>query len=283
MALLEIENLSFSYPAQENTALKDLLCSIDSGEFVGIIGRNGSGKSSFCYSLAGVIPHLLQGIFQGEVRVAGVANSIRTVSEIAGDLGLVLQMPESQLSGVRDTVFEEVAFGLENQGVAREKMIARVEEVLENLDLTKHATSSPFQLSGGEQQRVALASVLVRAPQILVLDEPTTFLDPKSSVKLFEILNGLKRLGKTIVIVEQKVELLAQYCSRILVFDQGRIQLDGTVDKVLSSAQILEFGLARTRYTEVADLVQRSGLLSKSTALPCSLEGVVKALVACNK
>lgn len=283
MVQLETELLTYQYPASDKPALHEVSIKIPPGEFVAVIGANNSGKSTLCYAIAGVVPHLYHGKMEGRVLIDGSDNKNKTVSEIARHVGLVLQAPGSQMSGVRYTVFEEVAFGLENRGVAREQMQERVETVLALIGLENYATHSPFHLSGGQQQRLALATVLAVDPAILVLDEPTTFLDPQGAKLVFDILRQLQQQGKTIVITEQRLDQIAEYADRVLAFDKGHLVMDGIPRKVLTSPVMHSINLNWTRYTQVADLARRKGLWTIDLPLPASLSETVDELSHCRK
>ncbi|MFT5701803.1 MAG: energy-coupling factor transport system ATP-binding protein [Desulforhopalus sp.] len=278
MVMIETDLLTYQYPGSEKPALQEVSLSIPAGQFVAVIGANNSGKSTLCYALTGVVPHLYHGKMKGRVLIDGTDNREKTVSEIACNVGLVLQVPGSQMSGVRYTVFEEVAFGLENQGVIREKMQERVETVLALIGLEEYATRSPFHLSGGQQQRLALATVLAVDPAILVLDEPTTFLDPQGTKLVFDILRQLQQQGKTIIIAEQKLDLIAEYADRVLAFDKGQLVLDGSPREVLTSPVMRSIKLNGTRYTQVAELLRQKGLWSVDLPLPASLSEAVDGL-----
>jgi energy-coupling factor transporter ATP-binding protein EcfA2 len=283
MVQLETDLLTYQYPGSGKPALHEVSIRIAAGEFVAIIGANNSGKSTLCYALAGVVPHLYHGGMEGRVLIDGADNKDKTVSEIARHVGLVLQVPGSQMSGVRYTVFEEVAFGLENRGVAREQMQERVETVLALIGLEKYATRSPFHLSGGQQQRLALATVLAIDPAILVLDEPTTFLDPLGAKLVFDILRQLQQQGKTIVIAEQRLDLIAEYADRVFAFDKGHLVMDGIPREVLTSPVMRSINLNWTRYAQVADLARQKGLLPIGLPLPASLSETVDELSHCRK
>jgi energy-coupling factor transporter ATP-binding protein EcfA2 len=278
MIQLEIDQLTYHYPGSESPALHEVSIKIDRGEFVAITGANNSGKSTLCYALAGVIPHLYHGRIEGQVLIGGQDNKDKTVSEIARHVGLVLQIPGSQMSGVRYTVFEEVAFGLENRGVPREQMLERVQTILALFGLEEHATRSPFHLSGGQQQRLALATVLAVDPAIIVLDEPTTFLDPQGAKLVFEILHKLQQQGKTIIIAEQRLDMIAHYADRVLAFDKARLVLDGSPREVLTSAVLPDIKLKYTRYTQVAQVLRQKGLWPEKLPLPASLTETVDGL-----
>lgn len=269
-------SLTYSYPGTEQPALNNVTVQIGAGEFIALIGANKSGKSTFCYALAGVVPHLYHGELKGDVLIAGTNNKQRSISEIALHVGLVLQRPESQMSGIRYTVFEEVAFGLENRGISREKMIEKVTTVLSLLGLESVANHSPFELSGGQQQRLALATVFALDPDIIILDEPTTFLDPQGAELVFESLSQMQQQGKTIVIAEQRLDLIAHYADRVLAFDNGNLVRDGRPQEVLTSSTMQKIQLDWTRYTQVADLARKRGLLQESQPLPASLGQTVK-------
>jgi len=283
MNQIEISQLTYHYPGAEKAALDEVSLKISAGEFVAVIGANNSGKSTFCLAITGVVPHLYHGGMKGKVLIDGKDNESRTVSEIGLDAGLVLQMPVSQISGVRCTVFEEVAFGLENRGVAREEICSRVEYVLALLGLERFASRSPFQLSGGQQQRLALATVLAVDPSIIVLDEPTTFLDPQGARLVFKILQQLQLQGKTIVLAEQRLDLIAEYADRVLALDAGRLVIDGSPREVLTSPLMERVKLSRTRYTRVAELLCQRGIWPAELLLPASLAETIAGVTECRK
>lgn len=275
MTQIFTDRLTYRYSESEKPALHEVSIKIHPGEFVAIIGANNSGKSTLCYSLAGVVPHLYQGKMEGRVFIGGTDNKDRSVSEIAQHVGLVLQVPISQMSRVRFTVFEEVAFGLENRGVPREKILERVKAVLALIGLQNVATHSPFELSGGQQQRLALATVLTVDPTILVLDEPTTFLDPQGAELVFDILRQLQQQGKTIIIAEQRLDLIAEYADRVIAFDKGHLVMDNAPREVLTSSTMQSIKLDWTRYTQVAHLMREKGLIRADQPLPASLKEAI--------
>lgn len=278
MPILDVENLSYAYPASATKALKNISLQIGEGECVAIIGANNSGKTSLCYALTGVIPHLYHGEMEGAVRIFGNDTRTMNVSEIVGHIGLVMQNPENQLSGVRYTVFEEVAFGLENQGCDRREMRERVERALHMTDLTDLADRSPHRLSGGQMQKVILATVLAVNPPVLALDEPTTFLDPHSARQVFEILQRLRNAKKTIVFVEQRLEWVALFADRVIALYEGETALDGPPGEVLASALLKEIGLDWTRLTKVAGLARATGVWSQGKSLATTFSETVKGL-----
>ncbi|MCG8615508.1 MAG: energy-coupling factor ABC transporter ATP-binding protein [Desulfobacterales bacterium] len=278
MSDIEIRNLTYHYPGTDTAALKDISLTIPKGEFVGLIGANNSGKSTFCCALSGIVPHLYQGQIQGAVRVDGTDISTMAIGRIARDVGMVMQNPKHQLSGFHYTVFEEVAFGLENQGLNRDKIIERVEHVLSITGLQDLAERSPYQLSGGQQQRLVFAAAIALAPSILVLDEPTTFLDPMGARDLFNLLRHLNNKGVTIVIAEQRLELIAEYASRVVALSDGKVVLDGTPQEILTSAVFKQINLEWTRYTQVASLAKAKGLWPEENPLSISFCDTVQGM-----
>jgi energy-coupling factor transporter ATP-binding protein EcfA2 len=275
MPALEVSRLTFTYPTAPRPSLKDVSFSVEAGELAAVVGANNSGKSTLCYALSGVVPNFYRGRFAGSV-MAGTMNTTEwTISELALKVGLVMQIPGNQLSGVKYTVFEEVAFGLENLGVSLAEIIEKVSAILTVTGLSDLGDRSPYQLSGGQQQKLALSAVLAMSPSILVLDEPTTFLDPEGAREVFDILLELKQQGKTIIIAEQRLEWIAEYCDRVFVLASGELALSGTPEEVLTSPKIKEFGLDWMPYTKSAKLASQMGLWQKGRQLPSTFAAAV--------
>ena len=275
---IEIKNLTYTYPATKEPALKNINLQVPKRQLLGVIGANRSGKSSLAYALTGVIPHLYQGEFSGTVNVNGHDIREHSVGELVRQVGLVLQHPTHQLSGARYTVFEEVAFGLENIGVAREEMQRRVENALAQVGLSDFAERSPYQLSGGQQQRLVIAAILALAPPILVLDEPTSFLDPQGTAQVFKLLTKLKESGHTIIITSQRLAQFAQTVDRVIALANGEMVMDGTPRDVLASPKLKKISLRWSRYTQVGALAKTRGLWDEKTPLPITFEQTVKGL-----
>lgn len=280
MSLIEIEDFSYSYPASSRPALSDLDVRIEAGQFVALIGANNSGKSTLCSALSGAVPQLYHGKADGRIRVCGNDAAETPLAELSESVALVMQNPERQLSGIRFTVAEEVGFSLENRGVERSEIIQRVDKSLALTGLSELAERSPHHLSGGQLQKVALASALACDTAVLVLDEPTTFLDPLAARQVFEILHGLRSKGKTIVLAEQRLESIAKYADRVLALHEGRIVLDGSPAEVLISPQLKKIGLDWTRFSKVAELARRCGYWAEVRTLPTTFSGVVEGLGA---
>lgn len=272
MPIIEIEALTYRYPHTAQPALRDLSLQIEPGEFVAIVGANGAGKSTLCYTLTGFVPHFFQGELSGRVHVAGLETKEHPLEDIVLVSGLVFQNPFNQISGAKFTVYDEIAFGLENLGVPREEMPARIERVMTLTGITAMADRSPYALSGGQQQRVALASMLVMEPQVLVLDEPTSQLDPLGSREVFAVIRELSREGMTVVMAEHKLEWVAQFADRVLVLAEGQLVLSGPPAEVLTSPLLETYHIGQTRYTAVARRLQTENRWPAGQPLPVTLE-----------
>jgi energy-coupling factor transport system ATP-binding protein len=275
MAIVELRNVTYQYPTAQSPALQDINLQVEEGEFVALVGPNGAGKSTLCYAIAGFVPHFFKGELKGTVQVAGIESHRSTLSEWVLNVGLAFQNPFSQISGAKYTVFEEIAFGLENIGIPREKMKARVEDAMRLTGISDLADRSPYSLSGGQQQRVALTSILVMQPKILVLDEPTSQLDPVGTREVFGVIHSMAERGMTVVLAEHKVEWIAEFADRIIALKDGQILLEGTPSEVLSSPLLPENGFGISRYTTVARRAQEMGLWKKER-LPVTLDEAVE-------
>ena len=271
--MIEVNDLSYTYPGTTRPALDKVSLRLGEGEFVGVVGANGSGKSTLCYALAGFLPTLYQGECHGQVQVAGLDPIRAGPSALAGTVGFVFQDPFSQISGARFSLEEEVAFGLENLGLPREQMAGRVKEALALVGLSDLAGRSPFELSGGEQQRLALASILVLQPQILLLDEPTSQLDPVGAKKVIESVDALAAERRTtILLIEQRLEWMAAHADRAIVLDAGRVVADGPAREILTAPSLDALGVRRTRYTLAAESAVGRRLIPSPDHLPVTLE-----------
>src|SRR5690606_19965222 len=226
MPVVAVESLRYRYPGQQTLALDGVSFTAEEGQFIGIIGPNLSGKSTLCHALMGLVPHFYKGAIGGRVVVAGLDVHETPVAEMSRHVGLVFQNPFTQITGSKLTVYEETAFGLEYTGVPREEMMARIESALRLLGLWELRDRSPYALSGGQMQRLAIASVLAMEPRVLVLDEPTSQLDPQGTREVFDAVAALCRRGMTVIVAEHKVEPLAAHPDRILVLDGGRLVAD---------------------------------------------------------
>ena len=251
MSVITVEKLRYRYPHAKELALDGLDFSVEKGEFIGIIGENGAGKSTLSQALMGLVPQFYKGAYGGTVMVDGIEAGRTPVAQLCGHVGLVFQNPFNQLSGAKDNVYEEVAFGMQNLGVPAEEMKNRVEEALKLLDIWQYRDRNPFDLSGGQMQRVAIASVLVMRPDVMILDEPTSQLDPEGSDEVFKAVETLTGSGITILMIEQKIEKLAAYCDRILLLHKGKQIAFDTPQKVFSMPDLNNYGIQAPAFTRI--------------------------------
>ncbi|MCT1901605.1 energy-coupling factor ABC transporter ATP-binding protein [Oceanobacillus sojae] len=242
MSIISLINISYTYPLEEKQTIHSLSLDLEKGCVYGLTGANESGKTTICNIIRGFIPELYKGELTGEVMIKGKNINDYNIGDLATIIGYSFQNPFTQLSGVKDTVYEEIAYGMENIGVPRDKMIQKVNEIVNMFQLEDLIDKNPFELSGGQKQRVAIASVVALDPEIIILDEPTSQLDPKSTEDIFEIIQLLKKQGKTILLVEHKVDLLAAYCDEILLISHGELVMQGPVKEILSDPKVVEYG-----------------------------------------
>jgi energy-coupling factor transporter ATP-binding protein EcfA2 len=271
--MIKLSDFSYRYPSADTWALNEINLEIPEGQFVGIVGANGAGKSTLCYALSGFAPHFYRGKAQGRFELNDQDVLASDLGQLAGEVGLVFQNPFNQISGARYTVREEIAFGLENLGMPPADIRQRVDEILAQSDLTELAERSPFALSGGQQQRVAIAAIMAMQPGVLVLDEPTSQLDPHGTKEVFASLDALtQQRAATVVLASHKLEWLAAFCDRVLVLNQGRVVADGEPARVLADEALPGYGIGGTRYTLAARAAQQGGLVPTNRALPVTLD-----------
>ena len=274
---IEIKNFSYKYPLEDKNVLENLNLKIETGEFWAIVGKNGSGKTTFCNALRRFVPDFYKGEVTGKIVIDGKNLKDFNPKELVTKVGFVFQNPFTQISGVKDTVFEEIAYGLENLAVEKEKIIKRVNETLKLLEIEHLKDKNPQEMSGGQKQRVALASIIVMDPEILVIDEPTSQLDPKGTEDIFKIINLMANEGKTIILVEHKLELIAEYAQNILVLDKGEIILSGKAEEVLNNKILLEKEIGMTQYSILAYELEKARK-AKFEEIPITKEKIIELL-----
>ena len=281
MGVIETRNVTYTYPGAPKPSIADVSIDVEKGEFTLITGPSGCGKTTLCRCFNGLIPHFYQGEMKGETVVSGLNVSEHPIYELAKHVGLVFQNPENQLFAL--SVEKDVAFGLENLGVPREEMRQRVDEALNLTEIYDLRERAPSELSGGQQQRVAIASVLAMQPEVLVLDEPTSFLDPLSAKKIFEVIRDLNRkLGITVVLVEHRLDLTARYADHIIVMDEGKVVMDGDPHEILCSEEARLIGIGIPKATRLYQILKKDGLKLGNT-VPLSSEEMARMLTEASK
>lgn len=237
---IEVKNISFSYnPGQpdETKVLDGISFSVEPGSFTGIIGHTGSGKTTLAQQLNGLLKPTSGQIFAGEEEITSGGTAM---AEIRRKIGLVFQYPEYQLFG--ETVAEDIAFGPKNLGLTEEETAARVSEAMRLVDLDedRFAGRSPFELSGGQKRRAAIAGVLAMEPEVLIMDEPAAGLDPAAHAAVLKMIENIRReTGCSIILVSHNMDDIGRYCDQVLVLDRGRLILSGMPDEVFAEADAL--------------------------------------------
>lgn len=231
--IIQIKNVSFTYRGEKEPALENINLTINKGDFVLILGPSSSGKSSLINLFNGSIPSIFEGELNGEVIVDGLDTKIVPISEMAHIVAMVFQDPESQLVNV--LVKDEIYFGPENLLVPREEIIANAKEAIELVGAEDLVEEEIFNLSGGQKQKVAIASVLSMKPKIITLDQPTANLDPKTKLEVFKVLGKLnKELGITVIVIEHDVDDIAELINKVVIMENGKIHSVGEPREIFS-------------------------------------------------
>lgn len=280
MPIITVNNLKYKYPGTDKLVINDVSFEVNKGEFIGIIGRNGAGKSTLSQAIIGLVPQFYNGAYGGRVMTCGLEADKTPVSVMCEHVGLVFQNPFTQLSSACDSVYAEVAYGLQNLGIEREEIHKRVDSVLKQLDIYEYRNRNPYDLSGGQMQRVAIASILVMQPEIIILDEPTSQLDPQGAKEVFSVVDALAKSGKTVIMIEQKIEKIAQYCDRIMLMDEGKILCFDKPEVVLSRDDLYNHGVEPPVFTRVC---RANNLSNEAGTYPTTLEDTIKLFNDNNK
>ena len=231
MSVIKVENLTVQYLGEENNALDGVSLEIEKGEFVALLGAHGAGKTTLCHSLNGLVPNMISADMYGAIEVLGEIPPKIPVRQLATKVGSIFDNPEFQMSQL--SVFEEVALGLQNLGVEKSTIEKNISESLKLVGLEGFEDRSPFEISGGQQQRLAMASALAMKPEILILDEPTSNLDPIGKEEVFSVTRKLNQEeGMTVIIAEHEVEVIADFADKLVLLDEGRINEIGTPKEI---------------------------------------------------
>lgn len=273
--VVSVRDLTYYYPRMEAPTLRDVNMTVERGEFLLICGPTGSGKTTLCRCLLGLIPHFFAGRMEGKVSILGMDTLDQPPSRLASRVGIVFQNPEDQL--VAMSVEDEIAFGPQNLGLSRDEVKSRVDEAIALVGISELRGRSPYELSSGQQQKVAIASILAMHPEILILDEPTSMIDPKSAAEIIDFIGRLNReRGMTVVIAEHRLENVSQYADKILVTNEGRVLTNGLPQKVLGMEELLQIGVPVPKIIQLANLLRKRGV--KLERLPLTVDEAVGLL-----
>jgi len=259
--MLTLVDVSYRYAGGESPSLRDVTLKLANGEVVGLTGASESGKSTLCLVASGLAPRTIRGTLEGQLSIDGQDMTSAPMHVLAASIGIGFQDPVAQLSGVCGTVFEEIAFTPMNLAVPRDEVIARTWAALAALRIEALAPRAPNTLSGGQMQLVAIAGLLAMQPRHLVLDEPTAQLDPAGTALVGAALARLAEGGTSILIAEQKTDLLSRICSRVLVLDAGRVVLDGPAAEVLADPRLDELGVPVPSAIRLRRAIDAAGLM----------------------
>ncbi|MFN8520202.1 MAG: ABC transporter ATP-binding protein [Chloroflexota bacterium] len=241
--MLRLEGVAYRYAGAQAESIRGIDLGIDEGEVVGLVGASESGKSTVCLVAAGLAPRTIRGTLTGHLTLDGESVDGWPMHQLAGVVGTLFQDPAAQMSGVCGSVFEEVAFTPMNLGLPRDEVLQRTWAALDDLRIADLAQREPARLSGGQMQLVAIAGLLAMRPRYLVLDEPTAQLDPAGTRLVGEAVARLAAGGASILIAEQKADLLAEVCDRVVVMDGGRILRAGPATTVLGDPGLADLGI----------------------------------------
>ena len=254
--MITIQDLSFTYKDEKHPALQEVSLTIPDGGFLGVIGPAGAGKTTLARAVSGMIPHHYTGDYYGRVSVNGLDTVETSLSDISRLVGMVFQDVESQI--ISPMVEDEILYGLENFGVSPEEIPARMEEALQRVGIADLRDRTIGSLSGGQRQKVAIASIIALKPRVLVLDEPTGELDPRSSRQVFSLLKELnEEQGITVIVIEQKIMLLGEFAKQLAVLSDGKVLRQGETREVLAHSDELEAaGVNCPRVTTLSRLLK---------------------------
>ncbi len=269
MRLAELSDVGFRYRDTTESALDGVSLTIDDGEVIGLAGPTGAGKTTLCMALVGLVPHATGGVLAGSVRIGGRESASSSLGELLTPLdadralvAVTFQDPESQIVGM--TVEEDLAFGAENLGVRRDEIRRRIDESLDFVRLGHLREAFPYALSGGQKQRVAIAAALVMRPRLLILDEPTSELDPHGRAEIFELIGRLASTGDyAVVVVEHALDDLAAAVDRLIILEAGRIVFDDRPDHVLRKVdRLIEIGVRPPDASVLGLAAEQVGLIA---------------------
>lgn len=267
---VRFSSFSFTYKSAERPALQIEELELAAGEFCCIVGQTRAGKSTFCRALCGIIPHFYHGDLQGSVEILGVDTRAQRIHELAGIVGYVMDDPYAQLTRAAGTVYDELAFGLQNIGMPASEIHQRVDEAMQQMEISHLAERLPALLSTGEQQCVAMAAVFIRQPELLVMDEACGQLDPLGAASVYEIARRYRDEGKTVLMVEPRLDAVLKYADKLLILHEGRLVAHGTPRDVLREGHLERLNLGLPSYPRLAKELAARRLVEDT--IPIQLE-----------
>jgi energy-coupling factor transport system ATP-binding protein len=278
--IIRLKDYSYQYPSTSEPTLKNITLDIEEGDFIGVVGCNRSGKSTFCKSLVGILPFVFGGEWGGEIIVDGKSINETRGSGVTDVVGIVFQDAESQFT--QQTVEDEIAFAMCNFGYERGLMRERVKFAAEACNLYSLLDRSPYRLSGGQQQRLAVACILALQPRVIILDEATSQLDPIGRDEIFKLVTGLHKEGKTIIMVDHNIEQIAGAVNKVLVLHEGNSVIYGDVRGVFEDKALLNKHFVRVPQVTDAAYALRDQL-PPDVSLPIKLDEAAKAMSGLNR
>jgi energy-coupling factor transporter ATP-binding protein EcfA2 len=258
--MLALEELSYRYAGAPRASLRGVSLELHDGEVIGVVGASEAGKTTLCLVTSGLAPRAIGGTIRGRLTIDGRDVAGEPMHVLAREIGIAFQSPTTQLSGIAATVYEEVAFGPMNLGLPRAEVMERTAMALDALGIEGLAPRDPSRLSGGQMQLVAIAGLLAMGPRHIVMDEPTAQLDPAGTALVAAAIARLARSGTSVLVTEQKTDLLAELCTRVVALEQGTVVLEGATREVLASPRLLDLGVAEPAPIRLARLARDAGL-----------------------
>jgi len=275
MSLIKFKNFHFRYKGNDEYALNNINLDIESNKFVLLAGETGSGKTSLIRCMNGLIPQFYAGYYKGYAEISGKNTIETTISELSSEVGIVFQNPENQLIAMN--VEHEIAFGLENLGVPREIMGKKIKDVVDITEIESILDKAPFEISGGEQQRVAIASILVLEPKVVVLDEPTANLDPLFARKILTLLKKIQVEKKlTVIISEHRMDLLLPLVDDIILMKEGEIIVHDVKDKIINSPVFENLNINKQKIYTIFNELKKRNQFHRN--IPVSIQDAVNSL-----
>lgn len=258
---------SFVYKGATHPALQIEHLEIAAGEFCCLIGANGAGKTTFCRALCGLIPHFYPGELRGSLRIGGEETSTKAIHELVMTVGYVMDDPFEQLTRATETVYEEIAFGLQNAGLPPAEIHKRVDETIAEMEIKELAKREPTRLSNGEQQRTVLAAILAQRPDVLVMDEATSQLDPAGAAAIYQIASRLKAKGKTVILVEPRLDSALEFADKLLLLEDGCLIASGSPAEILMEGHLEKMNLGVPSYALLAKELAARGAVRDQTPI----------------